>query len=445
MKKKCIFGFFLGVFTIIATSLSAQPGKHGTGPDSTECRQRLSFYRSHVTSGDLASAVSSWRIALALCPRTVNQFLFVDGQKIIKEVLMRQPGITAQYRSELIDSLMLMYDVRIEFYPANRISALQNKIVEMGTFLPDAKEERLAELEKLINLTGDRTFPDMLSAYMGLVATLYNEEKRSAEDMMDAYSRLIAILELQEKAKPDDAEVKKHKLIVENLFIGSGVATCENLIALFTPRFEANSDDLELVSKIVSLLSGSDCVTSDLFVQSLTVLNRLSPSYKTAFYLYRLHLGKGEYAEAAKTLREAINGTDITEEEKGAYLIEEGVLYYRHLNSSSRAMSSARAAIEASSSVRGKAYLLIASIWAGQKCGDDDIEKRAPFWVAVDYLNKAKAADRSCTEEADRMIAQYRQYFPLQEDAFMYDLTDGAEYTVTCNGFRETTTVRTRK
>ena len=445
MKKIVVFGIFLGAFLFVSVSLSAQPGKFGTGPDSTECKQRLSFYRSYVLSGDLESAVPSWRTALALCPTTASQYLYSDGQRIIKEVLMRQSGITAQQQAGLIDSLMLMYDIRVENYPANRIGALQNKISEMGIFWPDAKEARLAEIEKLLSLTGENIPSEMLSVYMGLVVSLYGEKKRSAEEVMDSYSKLMSVLETQEKAKPNDAEIKNNKQIVEDMLIGSGVATCDNLILLFAPRFEAAPEDLDLVTKMVALLGNSDCITSDLFMKSVTALNKLSPSYKTAFYLYRLHYGKGEYNDALRSLQEAINSSEVTSEEKGSYQIEEAMLYFRYLNSPTRAVASARAAMEASSSMRGKAYMLMASVWAAQKCGEDDIEKRAPFWVAVDYLARAKAADPSCAEEADRMMAQYRQYFPLQEEAFMYDLMDGAEYSVTCSGLRETTTVRTRK
>ena len=445
MKKMRNFWFILGAFLLTAPSLKAQPGKFGTGPDSLECRQKLSFYSEYYKQGDYVSAVPPWRRVLAICPRTAAQGPFLDGQTIIKNYLMRQPGMTSQRQSELIDSLFLMYDMRIEYYPANRVNALQNKIREMSNFLPDAKEARLVELEKLFNLTGDNTLTEMLTLYMGLVGSLYVEEKRTAEDVMDSYSKVMTILESQERSKPDDETIKESKKIVEDMLIGSGVATCENLIALFTPRFEANPDDLELVSKIVSLLSGSNCDNSDLYLKTVTALNKLSPSYKTAFYLYRLHLANGDNNEAAKFLREAINSPDISATEKGEYLYNEALLYYRNFNNINRAMTSAKAAIDASPSVRGKAFILIATIWTRFSCGETDIEKRAPYWVAVDYLTRAKAADPSSAAEADRLIAQYRQNFPSQEETFMYDLMEGSEYTVTCGGYTEKTTVRTRR
>ena len=43
------------------------------------------------------------------------------------------------------------------------------------------------------------------------------------------------------------------------------------------------------------------------------------------------------------------------------------------------------------------------------------------------------------------MIGQYSAYFPQAAEAFMYDITNGQSYTVSCGGLRATTTVRTTK
>ena len=60
-------------------------------------------------------------------------------------------------------------------------------------------------------------------------------------------------------------------------------------------------------------------------------------------------------------------------------------------------------------------------------------------------MNKAKAADESLTDDCNRMISQYRIYFPQTAEAFMYNYTDGQSYTVSCGGMRAVTTVRTQK
>ena len=64
--------------------------------------------------------------------------------------------------------------------------------------------------------------------------------------------------------------------------------------------------------------------------------------------------------------------------------------------------------------------------------------------MAVDYLIKARNADSSLTEDCNRLIGQYSSYYPQKAEAFMYDVTDGQSYTVSCGGMRATTTVRTQ-
>jgi hypothetical protein len=95
-------------------------------------------------------------------------------------------------------------------------------------------------------------------------------------------------------------------------------------------------------------------------------------------------------------------------------------------------------------SLAGKAYMLIGTIWGSVVCGGNDIEQRAKYWVAVDYMNKAKAADETLAEDANEHIRQYAAYYPQTAEAFMYDITNGQSYTVSCGGMRAVTTVRTQ-
>ena len=85
------------------------------------------------------------------------------------------------------------------------------------------------------------------------------------------------------------------------------------------------------------------------------------------------------------------------------------------------------------------------TIWGSMPCSGNDIEQRSKYWVAVDFMNKAKAADETLAESANDLIRQYSAYYPQTAEAFMYDVTDGQSYTVSCGGLRATTTVRTQK
>ena len=72
------------------------------------------------------------------------------------------------------------------------------------------------------------------------------------------------------------------------------------------------------------------------------------------------------------------------------------------------AYKAATAAVELSDNYDAKCYYLMGTLWGSTVCGGDEISKRAPYWVAVDYMQKAKNADPALAEDADRMIGQYR-------------------------------------
>ena len=143
-------------------------------------------------------------------------------------------------------------------------------------------------------------------------------------------------------------------------------------------------------------------------------------------------------------MQEAIasEGSDAQKDAEWTY--ELATFCYKN-GRSAQAIEYASKVASSSKELAGKAYFLIGTAWGSSRCGGDEIAKRAPYWVACDYLSKAKAADPSLADEANRLIGQFSSYFPQAADAFMYDITNGQSYTVVCNGMRATTVVRTVK
>jgi hypothetical protein len=93
----------------------------------------------------------------------------------------------------------------------------------------------------------------------------------------------------------------------------------------------------------------------------------------------------------------------------------------------------------------GAMYMYMGKIWAELYCKGSDIDARARFWVATDYMVKAKSADPSLAADCDNYIRQYEAYYPQTAEAFMYDIMDGQQYVVSCSGMRAVTTVRTKR
>ena len=221
--------------------------------------------------------------------------------------------------------------------------------------------------------------------------------------------------------------------------------SCENLLELFGPRYEADPQNLDLAKNIVRMMSVTEgCTDNDLFLNAVTTMYNLEPSHTSAYFLYKLYSSRSDVANAVKYMEEAISAAESDSETDANYSFELAAFCYKN-GKNADAVSYAQKAIELSDALDGKAYLLMGTIWGSIVCPGNDIEQRAKYWVAVDYMNKAKNADETLAEDANNYIRQYSAYYPQTAEAFMYDVTDGQSYTVSCAGMRATTTVRTQK
>ena len=413
------------------------------GPDSVECVKYLSYYKEYLKQGNNAEAIGPWRKAYAICPVTASQNLLIDGQKLMRWAYGKTRD--AKARAGYVDTLMKLYDQRVATYPNNAVSALNNKVIDIVNFKWNENNPQLVydEMKKIFDGTGDKASELVYVKLMETATTLYGSGAIDAEQVMADYTAISDRMNAALAAK-DDEKLRKAQKDVETLFMGCGVANCDNMIALLTPRYEANPDDEETLRSVVKMLSAADCLDSDLFLKAVEALYTKDPSSGTAYLLYRLYSRKEEPSRAVKFLQEAINTCEGDNQQLASYYLELGSYNYKKAGNNAAAVAAAKRAAELSDSFKGRAYLLIGTIWGTVRCGGNEVEAHAHFWVAYDYVNRAKAADPSLAAEANALAGQYSAYFPNKADAFMYDLTDGKAYTVSCGSLRETTTVRTR-
>jgi len=427
---------FMGSFAF------AQNGRYGaTSEDSINCVRNLSLYNDYVKQKNYESAYSFWKDAITMCPASsVN--LYIHGVTIMKEMIGNTTDQTL--REARIDTLLSLYDQRMNLFSNSNFSDLYDrKARDINAYRPEDTKGIREMFVKSVEAGREKTDASTFVLAMQKTIELYKAEQLSAEEVMNFYTTVSGYAEAQVKANPASEKLQTVQHNINTLFIGSGVASCENLIALFTPRFQANPEDKDLIISIVNLLGNNDCISNDLYIQAVEAYNKIDPSPRTTYALAKMNVGKEDYTKAVELYREAIeltSGKDTISQ----YLVELASVYSQYLNNTQRAVSCARDAIS-NDPKNGKAYLLLGRIWAAQKCGSDNVETKSVFWVAVDYFQKAKNADPSLTEEANKWINTYSQHFPTQSDAFMLDLLDGETYTVTCGGMTERTIIRTRK
>jgi len=427
-----------GILALMAIPAFSQ----GLANASVECQRSVAFYTDYIKVDNFRDAAPIWREALRECPPGVRQSIYVDGIRIFK-YLIEQNKDNAQLKNSLIDSMLTMYDLRVEHFPKYAASASMFKVYDMLEYMGSEDQKILESIEKAMEISGDKTDPSLFVIAMQKMTSLYAKGSVTDKQVFDLYSRFSTIVDHQIASNNPDASKVKNDL--DNLFVASGVANCENIVELFTPRFDANPDDKDLASTIVSLLSSAGCTTEPLFLRTVETLYNSDPTnYLYIRNLYLLYSAKGDQDNAIKMLEEAIASEQSNDTEDANMLITLAN-YHLQLENLSKAAETARLAMEKDATVSGRGNLILGLVWASVRCTGNEIETRAKYWVAVDYLIRARNADPSLAQEANNYINSYSQYFPAQDEAFMFDIIDGASYTVNCGGMRATTTVRTRK
>ena len=441
--KRFILMISVAVLALAGSATLSAQGKFG--PDSAECIKYLSYYTEYYKQKNYDSAIPNWRKAYQLCPPTSRYTLLQNGTTLIKR-LIQQNAKNPAYRAALVDSLMTIYDQRVQYWPKYATTSLNNKASDIYNYMKKEPMKMYEGLTEIISINKAATTPNVFLFQVNTAIDLYKDGILEPETVINAYETAIAYLaEAQPKNDAEKSAVEKTVADVENLFISSQVASCENLLELFGPRYEADPQNLDLAKNIVRMMSVTEeCTDNDLFLNAVTTMYNLEPSHTSAYFLYKLYSSRSDVANAVKYMEEAISAAESDSETDANYSFELAAFCYKN-GKNADAVAYAQKAIELSDALDGKAYMLMGTIWGSIVCPGNDIEQRAKYWVAVDYMNKAKNADETLAEDANNYIRQYSAYYPQTAEAFMYDVTDGQSYTVSCAGMRATTTVRTQK
>lgn len=438
-------GFIIAmiVMALSSTSVFAQ-GKYGA--DSANCIKYLSFYKDYFKQKSYNEALPNWREAFKRCPPTANQTMLVDGTTLMRK-LISQNSKNPVYREKLVDSLMMIHDIRIANYPKYAVTARNNKGLDLANYVQNDPERLYKEYGEIIAGNKTKTKPTILLFYFDSAVELYKNGSLDEEEIIGVYEECMELLsKMDPKDAADKEMVDDMKVKIEELFASNNIADCDKLIELYTPKFEADPQNIELAEKIVRFMSAADgCTDNALFISAATSIHKSNPTHASAYTLYKLNASTGKSAEAVKYLQEAIDREDSDAAQDAEYYYELAVYNFKCGNNLAAEQAAKKVIpLATTSEVKGKTYMLIGTIWGGVRCDGNDIAKRAPYWVAVDYFERAKAADPELAAEANKRINEYKKYYPLTADAFMFGVNDGETYQVSCGGFKANTTVRTQ-
>lgn len=438
MKRLSLLIAFACASIVFASKVVAQ--------DLDSCMLYLSYYQDHYkqnTKKERYEALRSWRKAYKICKPATRQNLYIHGNTLYR-MLIADNAKNPAYKAELIDTLITLSKLRAQYYPKSADKAYVSLAGDVHNYLQDDYQRTYELLTEAYEVIGATAAPVTYIDYMTASINLYKENKQTIDNVVDTYDKVSGYFDTLQQTDTT-AATKAIRNDFENAFIGSGVASSENLVALFTPRFEQNKDNYDVVSKIVKTLGnveGGD--KTELFLVAVTQMHNLQPNSSSAYYLYRLYNNQGDTKLAVKYLEEACADETLESNVRGSRCVELASMYMRS-GSYAKTIEAANKAIAADKAIAGKANMLIGYAWMSVSCTGNEIESRSKYWVAYDYFSRAKAADASVAADASKQMNVCAGYFPVASEAFMYDVQDGQDFQVACGGLRATTKARTKK
>ncbi|MCF0210774.1 MAG: hypothetical protein HUK18_05650 [Bacteroidales bacterium] len=433
MKKITLF------LALTAFMFNAFAQKYGATPDdSTECIMNLSLYTEYYKQNQWKDAYEPWKAVIQHCPANHTNN-YVRGAKILSNLYAT--ASTAEEREKYFNEMLWMNDVRGEAM-GDKGNCIARKAQIYQQYKPADKETPYNLYQQAAELAGKDLDQQYCVLYLKSTIEYLAAKKASTEEMavlFDVYDYASETMDFSlteqandldsltqlgdtkkiEKAQKTFDNTRSNIVALETLI--EPYAKCEDIIPIFEGRFKANPNDVTLLKKITTALSGKNCTESELFFSATENLHKLEPTPKSAFLMGQMLLGKKDFEQAAKYLAEAEETSpEIGIKAKAAYKRAEALMFAK---SYSAARESARKAANYDKSLLGKASLLISRMYLATPGAN-------AAYAAYDEAAKAKSLDPAVASEAQKVMNSAHGRFQTKENLFFEGITPGSSIAV---------------
>lgn len=426
--------------------LQQEPGKYGE--DSTTCIINLSLYRefykqwraSNFTSKAVYDAIAPWRWVFFNCPMA-SQNTYIDGSNMIEYFMKKEKS--EEIKDKYVDTLLLIHDQRIISFGREGY-VLGRKGSDLIKYRPDDYEEAYTIFKKSVEIQGNESESFVLAYYFRSATQMVDNEKIDKGTIVEIYDQVTQIVDFNLAATKNDPDASASwENVKGNIEVSfEPYATCEDLIGIYSVKFNQNPNDAELLKKITLMLDSKNCTDSQLFFDASVKLNEVEPSPNSSLMIAKMLIRKEQFTESLPYLENSL-GIENDNTKADIFLLMSNV--YRQLKNFSMARKYALQVLDLNPN-SGAAYLTIGDMYASSAsdCGDNDLTKKAVYWAAVDKYMRARQVDPEIAEVAQSRISTYSQQFPSAETIFFYNFAEGDDYTVEC-WINEKTKIRALK
>jgi tetratricopeptide (TPR) repeat protein len=422
MKKQLLtFGMI-----VLSMSVWAQSKWGATPEDSVTCIENTSLYVEFYKQNNYKDAKGPWYKAVTHCPKS-SKNLYIKGASMYKTFIENQKNedlVKAQ-----VDTLMWIYDKRIENY-GQKGFVLGRKGADLFRYDRDRYEEAYGYLKESYELEGNKMEKGAITSYYQVTEQMVINGKLEQAELLNLFPKLsdVILYNIQKEEKEEDkANWVNVEAIIQQIF--SKYAGCPELVSIYKPKYEANSNDTATLIEIIALFEKSECTDDELFLNASMSLDKIKPSALSKFGIGKSLLKKERFSEAASYFIQAADLAETPQVRSTNY--KYAALTYLSMKQYANAKTYALKMLSINAS-DAEAYMIIgdAYLYGSTTVGETECTQGGGYWAAIDKYNRAKSLDGSLAEKANKKIASCRAQFPSKNACFFENIIDGQSYHV---------------
>ena len=265
---------------------------------------------------------------------------------------------------------------------------------------------------KMINENGGREIEGtVLQNFFRVSDAMYKSapnalREQYLQDFLDSKEACEKMLQLAKEAKAEGDEEKANKLIakyddplkdIERIFAESGAADHDQIIGIYTKKFENYKGDIDKLNSAINLMAQNDCDDADIYYQYAEAAYAIEPTFRSAIGLAQKAQKDGEMQKMLDYYNKAL---ELAKSDDAR-----GVICLNIANALTKskqftgALTYAEKAIEYNPDQAGKAYLKMANIYT----------QLGQYPKAIEYCTKASEADITVSLVAERLKANIQK------------------------------------
>lgn len=439
------------------------------GADSVTTVKNLSLYReyykqwkaSKYKDDEIAkSIVEPWNYCYHNAPK-VSKNMYSHGIRIVKwEIKQAKKAGDTTLADNLVDTLVGIYSQQMQTFPNDPKrpdGALIGKQAQLiAKYRKDDVKTYYHLFDTSVAIMGSKSEASVLKQYFWSTE-MYVSKKYAPRDLVfDNYIKVMDIIDYNfdncDTTTLTPKQIAKAKRACNNFsaveeYLEKRIekyATCEKLISYYTPKQEENPEDIELAKKIVKFFEMRKCTDSDIYYKALEKVHKEAPTAESALSMGNMAMKRKEYSKAKPYLIQATEMfPDSVANKKGAaYLLLAEDL--RTLKQYSAARTAALNVLKYKPT-EGMAYIIIGDMYVVTSKTVKESGINTAYWAAADKYRKAASisTDEKIKKIANQKYAGIKKSFPVKQDLFMRNWTEGQSIKVG-GWINETTTIRAR-